>query len=164
MDASLLEIEISFRMTLDSDHFFAPPHPETSRRCFGIATFLNSVVLGALLAFSSGCAALLLTGGAAAGAGAIAYVRGELKSTETATLDKTWTATLAAMSDLELSVSTKQKDALSAKLAARGAGDKKIQVDLKRLTDKETEIRIRVGTFGDEVISRQVLDKIKKRL
>ncbi|MBI2947372.1 MAG: DUF3568 family protein [Verrucomicrobia bacterium] len=38
------------------------------------------------------------------------------------------------------------------------------QVALRRLSDQETEIRIRVGTSGDEAISRQVLDKIKKRL
>ncbi|MBM3840469.1 MAG: DUF3568 family protein [Verrucomicrobia bacterium] len=51
--------------------------------------------------------------------------------------DRTWTATQDAISDLEFKVSTQQKDALAAKLSARGAGDKKIQVDLKRLSDKE---------------------------
>ncbi|MBI4660270.1 MAG: DUF3568 family protein [Verrucomicrobia bacterium] len=125
---------------------------------------LASVTLCCGLVLLSGCAAALLTGGAAAGAGAVAYVRGELKSTEAAALEKVWTATLAAMSDLEFSVTKKEKDALSARAVARGANDKKIQVDLKRLSDRDTEVRIRVGILGDESISRQVLDKIKKRL
>ena len=125
---------------------------------------LRSFLIGLCLLLQSGCAAVLLTGGAAAGAGAVAYVRGELKSTEPAALDKAWAATLTAMSDLEFAVTTKEKDALSGRVIARGAGDKKIQVDLKSLGDRQTEIRIRVGLFGDETISRQVLGKIKNRL
>ncbi len=46
---------------------------------------------------------------------------------------------------------------------ARGAGDKKIRVKVKKQSDTVTEIRIRVGMFGDESMSRQILDRIKKR-
>ena len=125
---------------------------------------VRSFLIGLCLLLQSGCAAVLLTGGAAAGAGAVAYVRGELQSTEAADLDKVWAATLAAMSDLEFAVTAREKDALSGRVIARGAGDKKTQVDLKRLGDRQTEVRIRVGFLGDETMSRQVLDRIKKRL
>ncbi len=120
------------------------------------------LLCGALIA-ASGCAAVLV-GGAAAGAGAVAYVRGELKSVEAASLDKTWTATLAAVKDLEFAVTDRSKDGLSAKLSARGSGDRRIQVELAKSGEKMTEVRIRVGVFGNETLSRQVLEKIKSRL
>ena len=55
------------------------------------------------------------------------------------------------------------KDAFNAELTARGSGDKKIQIKLQKKTEKVTEIKIRVGLFGDESMSRQILDKIKSR-
>ena len=68
------------------------------------------------------------------------------------------------MKDLEYPVTSQAKDALSAELTARNASDKKIMVKLKKISDTTTEVRIRVGTFGDESLSRVVLEKIKKHL
>jgi hypothetical protein len=108
-----------------------------------------------------GCTALVV--GGAAGAGAVAYVRGELTAVEDVSLDQAWSAAKQAMSDLEFSVTSAEKDAFDGKLIARGASDKKIVVKLERQSDAVTEIRIRVGTFGDEAMSREILEKIKKR-
>ena len=118
-------------------------------------------LLVALAAVASGC--LLLVAGAAAGAGAgsYAYVNGELRSSEAVTLDKAWDAAQAGVKELGCNVVEKQKVALEAKLTARGPGDKKVQVKLIKQSDTVTEIRIRVGTFGDETPSRQILEKIK---
>lgn len=118
----------------------------------------------AMLAAGGGC--VLFVAGAAAGAGAAgyAYIEGVLKSTEQAPLDRAWTATLGAMKDLEFPVTKQSKDALTGHITARNASDKKIDIDLKKVSDKATEISIRVGTFGDENLSRVILDKIKKRL
>ena len=38
------------------------------------------------------------------------------------------------------------------------------EVKLKKKAEKVTEIKIRIGLFGDESMSRQILDKIKGRL
>ena len=120
--------------------------------------------LGLGLLLQTGCAGLLIAGGAAAGIGGYAYVKGELKSTESASLDQVWTATLGAMDELKYAVTTQEKDAVSAHLVARTAQDKRIDVHLKAISDDSTEIRIRVGTFGDEALSLLILDKIKKKL
>ncbi len=114
-----------------------------------------------VLALGSGCAVLLIGGGVAAGAGGVAYVEGELQSSEAVAFDKAWDATLAAMKDMDYGVTDKQKDAASAKITARGAGDKKITINLDKVSVSVTKITIRVGTFGDETLSRQILDKIK---
>lgn len=122
---------------------------------------LRSILLGLILTSNGGCVAALLVGGGA-GAGTVAYLKGELKSMEDASLDKTWKAAQKALEDVELTVTSKQKDAISAKLIAYGVNDKKTEVTLKKASGNLTEVRIRVGIFGDESLSRLILEKIRK--
>lgn len=122
------------------------------------------VSLLALVALGAGCAVVAVGAAAGAGAAGYAYVSGVLISTESAPLDRTWDATLAAMKDLQFPITSQRKDALQASLVARNAFDKKISIKLKKVSEQSTEVRIRVGTFGDETASRAILEKIKKRL
>ncbi|MBI1976255.1 MAG: DUF3568 family protein [Candidatus Omnitrophica bacterium] len=109
---------------------------------------------------SSGCAALIV--GAAAGAGSVAYFKGELKSVEKGTVDQAYQATLRAVDQLQMFIIKKQKDKTKAMISARRADDTKVTVRVRRLGDEVTEIRIRVGVLGDEGTSRQILEEIKK--
>ena len=122
------------------------------------------VLLASLLAFVSGCALFVVGAAAGAGAGGYAWINGEIKTTEGASMDQTWNATLAAMKDLEFPVTDQAKDALEANLTARNASNTNISIKLKNLSNASTEIRIRVGTFGDEALSRTILNKINSRL
>ena len=122
---------------------------------------LLAVLIAAALPFGSGCALFLIGGAAAAGAGTVAYVNGELKETEDVAYETAYNAALAAMSDLQYTVVDKSRNLLTIKIVARTIGDKRIQVMLDKQSASVTEIRIRVGTFGDESLSRQILDKIK---
>ena len=115
-----------------------------------------------VVALLSGCAAVII--GGAAGAGTYAYVKGELKATENASLDRVWNASLSALSELEFTVTTRQKDALQGRLVARTASDKRVEIDLKKLSENQTEIRVRVGTFGDEDLSKLIIQKIERGL
>jgi len=125
--------------------------------------FLWFLVLNLLICI--GCpAAVLVGGGATAGGGAVAYIKGELKTTAQVSLDRAWKATQMAMDDLEFMVTGKEKDVFDAELTASGAVDKKIKVALKKISDTRTEIKIRVGAFGDKSLSQQILETIKKRL
>ncbi len=117
-----------------------------------------------LVALVSGCVVVLVGGAAAAGVGGYAYVNGEIKSTVSGSLDKAWDATQGAMQDLEFPVVNRSKEALQAELTARNASDTKISLKLRKLSESATEIRIRVGTFGDESLSRLILEKINHRL
>jgi hypothetical protein len=113
----------------------------------------------------TGCLAAAAVGGAAAaGAGTVAYIKGELKATEEATLDKTWEATVGAADELNFLVINKLKDAVSAELEAKTADNKTVKIELKRVTENLTDISIRIGTFGDETLSRYILSKIEARL
>lgn len=119
------------------------------------------LTLWGLTPFLGGCALFLIGAGVAVGAGTVAYVGGELKTAEQVSMDRAWNASLRAMEDLEFRVTKSHKDALAGEITARRADDTKITVRLKKQTDQVTEIRIRVGTFGDETLSRLIYDKIK---
>ncbi|MEP9411642.1 MAG: DUF3568 family protein [Candidatus Brocadia sp.] len=124
---------------------------------------LYGILLGIILLSNCGCVAALLVGGGA-GAGTVAYLKGELKSTEEASIGQVWHAAQKAMKDLEFAVTSEEKDALSAKLIARGAGDTKVEINLERVSENLTTVRIRVGVFGDESLSRLILERIKKHI
>lgn len=124
---------------------------------------LSIMLIGLVFLSNCGCVAALLVGGGA-GAGTVAYLKGELKSTEEASIDRTWEAAQKAMEDLEFVVTSKEKDAFSAKLIAYRVNDKKIEINFQKASEKTTEVRIRAGVFGDESLSLMILERIRKRL
>lgn len=124
--------------------------------------FVGAIALSLAAVLAPGCAALVV--GAAAGVGTVAYVNGELDTVVEASLDDTWEATQAAIEDLEFTVTESSKDALAAEQVSRTAEDKKIQIHLNRETDSTTRIRIRVDVFGNEDLSRTILEEIKDHL
>lgn len=114
----------------------------------------------------TGCTLALVGAGAAAGAGAVAYSTGELRGNLDASLDRTWSATQRAVGQFEFKVDSTQtaKDALSARMKATTANRKDIAIRLTQVSEKVTEVRIRVDTFGDEALSRSVFEKIRSNL
>ncbi len=118
---------------------------------------LAAVVLTSLTLFT-GCAVLLV--GAAAGAGGVAYVQGELKVTESVSQEVAVRAAERALQDLKLVVIKRQQDGLSGLIEARTAGDQKVTLKTRRLADQSTAVGIRVGILGDEAKSRQILGRI----
>lgn len=110
----------------------------------------------------NGCAGVVLAGGATAAT--VAYVNGELQATENTTMDQAWLATLQAVQAMELQPVSKEKDALTARLHAKGAGDKDVYINMKTLREDQVEIRIRVNVFGDRAMSERILNEIEKRL
>jgi hypothetical protein len=125
--------------------------------------FILAVATAGLI-LCNGCALFLIGGAAAAGAGTVLYMDGQLKDTEAVSLGQAHAATLAAMHELKFFVLTDSMDAINAKITARTGDDKKVDIDLAKQSPTITDIRIRVGTFGDETMSRQILEKIKAHL
>ncbi len=97
---------------------------------------------------------------AATGAGAYYYVKGDLKRNYDAPMDQTWAATVAALEELQMSVESKQNDALTGVIKGKLADGKGFTVNLKRLGENLTEVGIRIGTFGDRTKSEAIHDKI----
>lgn len=121
--------------------------------------FLMLLFLCPLLA-AQGC----VVAAVGAGAGTVAYVRGDLEVVEREKLDAVYKATEKAISELELAVSKKTKDAMSAEIIARDSQDKKIKIKLSATAEGTTKLSIRAGLFGDETKSMLIYEQIKKNL
>jgi hypothetical protein len=119
------------------------------------------LALAGSLALTSGC---LLVAVGAAGAGAVAYVKGDLTATVAHPVDPVTRATERAIDQLQLVKVNESHDQFSAALTARTSDDKKVEIKITQNSDDTTKINIRVGTFGDESLSRAILEKIKGNL
>ena len=125
---------------------------------------LMIALMASLLALGSGCVLFVAGALVAGGVAGYSYVNGELKVTAGATVNQAYDASLSAMSDLQFTVTSKTKDALQGEIDARNSSNTAIVIKLKYMSNTATEIRIRVGTFGDKTMSDMILDKIKSHL
>jgi len=115
------------------------------------------ILLSGIAIFCQGCVAAAVGLGAA---GTVAYIRGDLESTETKNIEIVYSAALLAAEQLELRIISKSKDALSATIIAYDAEEKRIQIKLSAPSEYSTKIAIRVGTFGSETKSHRIYQRI----
>lgn len=136
---------------------------QSDRRFPAPGSVRTLVLLGlvATLPWLSGC---VVVAAGAVGAGAVAYVRGELSSSVEADLDATYAAAQRALAKLEFAKIDQRKSGLDAQLVHRTALDKRVEIQLKKVTDRLTKIEIRVGLVGDQELSLTLLDKIRSEL
>lgn len=121
-----------------------------------------ALVIAALpLVGTSGC---LAVAAGAAGAGTVAYIRGELDTSVSHPIDQVDNATNRAAAQLRFVKISEVADALTRVITLRTAEDKKIDVRLNRTSGNLTRVRIRVGIFGDETISRALMNQISADL
>ena len=102
--------------------------------------------------------------GAAAGVGTVLYVKGDLETAREESLDEVYAASIEAMEDLEFTVKEEQKDALQGKIEAEMADGKNVKIKVKTTKEGTTSLSIRVGLFGDEELSRLILEEIEGNL
>ena len=121
-------------------------------------------VLMSMSLLLQGCVLLAVGAGAAAGAGAVAYIQGELRTTYTTPLDRTWEATLGALKDLGYDVISREKTESGGEIEAKKVGEDKVKITLSISGPGTTLVSIRVGIFGNEAISRTIQGKITSKL
>lgn len=110
------------------------------------------VIAAAALAMvgASGCALCVVGAAAGAGAGTVSYVGNELRVTREVGVEGVWEAARAGMKDMEFAILLKEtrKDATGCVVQGRNAKDQKVRIEALRLSDRMTEIRVRVGFFS----------------
>jgi len=122
---------------------------------------IAGIALGVSLMLQ-GCVPLV-----AAGAGAIAYSEGSLDTTYSASLNRTWDATMGALRDSQLNITDQtdqQKDVAHGTMKARRGDNTPVTVSLDQAGPNTTTVQIRVGTFGDEEMSRALNRRMAARL
>lgn len=115
-----------------------------------------------LLATSGGCGALLLVGGA--GSSAIAFATGELRTTEDASLTQVEAACNEAIERLGYEDVEAERAADQIRYRARTVGGEPVDIRVLARGPGRTDLRIRIGVFGDETTSRLVLEEIHQSL
>jgi len=112
----------------------------------------------------SGCFLVAVGAAGVVGAGTVAYIRGELDSALSNDLRTVDTATQRAVGQLQFAFVSDRADAFTSEIIARTANDVKVEINLTKQADNLTKVQIRVGTFGDEPMSRAILDRNKANL
>lgn len=108
----------------------------------------------------SGC----LVVAAGAGAAGAAYVMGDLEATVNGTPQKVVEASKGVLEEKELRDVHGDATGVDGSASARMASDTKIEITVKRQDEKTCKLSIRVGTFGDEKLSQDLLDRIRAKL
>lgn len=126
-----------------------------------ITRAMATALLLATLLLSAGCAAILV--GGAAATGTYVYLDGQAKNTYSASLQKSYDASLAACRELTIPVTSTAKDGTSGKITGKLSGDTVI-ISMKLVGDNQTQITVRVGMFGNESASRRIHAAISRHL
>ena len=122
----------------------------------------TTIAVLVLAVHGTGCGALLLVGGA--GTSAIAFATGELRSEEEVPLAELDRACMAAIETLGYEKVIVTRDAESVRWQAETAGGEPVDIRLVEKGPDQTELRIRIGVFGNEARSRLVLEQIHQSL
>ncbi|TVP75427.1 MAG: DUF3568 family protein [Puniceicoccaceae bacterium] len=126
---------------------------------------MRSLLLALLLPFSAlfltGCIAVVAGGVAAGGT---AYVLGDLTTPVQATPEQLEQAIQKGGRDMGLQYIRGAGDETAGEYRFRNAEDRRITVKYSRKSPVFLEMSIRVGTFGDEAISRSLEEAILKHL
>ena len=94
----------------------------------------------------------------------VAWYKGKLEETVSASVPQVYRAVKAGLRDLNITVTEDQHDNLTAEVSGVLADGKKVSIDAKSVTTSTTKLSIRVGTFGDKDFSLRIRDAIKKHL
>jgi hypothetical protein len=118
------------------------------------------VFVGLMLAVC-GCSRPNLTG-----SDATVYSRGQLYALADQDLNSVYSATIAALQQLDLEVTEKARDAFYAKVIGKVADGTTITIPMEPVTDNTTNLSIKVSKFlsGNEDRARTIYEKIKQNL
>ena len=125
----------------------------------------NSMVCLALITMvvtTSGCIPLLV--GAAAGAGGVAYVRGNLEKNFEEPVDDVHKATLAALKNMDIFVTQDELNRHDAVIKGEYSDGEAVDIKINALTEKTSKVKVRIGVFGDELKSQSIMNAISSKL
>lgn len=125
-------------------------------------SYLFLPVLLTVLLACAGCVPLLI--GAAAGAGGMTYVKGVLKQNVDHDLETVHKATLKALKNLKMFISSDELNKRDAVVKAEFDDGKEAKIFLDAITEHATKISVRVGFFGDQGASQVIMSAILKEL
>lgn len=126
-----------------------------------LSVFFSAVVLSLTVLTTQGC---VLLAGAAVGAGGYAYATGYLAKNLDAHHEDVHAAAMEGLKDIGAFVVSDSIGALESKIHAESDDGRTIKIHVEALTEQASQIKIRVGTFGNEAESLRILNATTNRL
>ena len=124
-----------------------------------IRRFSKLVIFAGVMLIVCGCSKPTIIGTNAA-----VYSGGTLYAVSGKDLNSVYTATVAALAQLEIEVAEKDKDVFYAKVIGKMADDMSVTIRMEPGPENVTELRIKTSRFGDEERSRVIYKKIQQNL
>lgn len=121
-------------------------------------------ILILLLPFMFACTAAVVGGAGVGGAATYKYISGKLVVTYGYPYSEVWSATNKAVKSLRFTVISSAHDGLEGEIKCKSATGKKIKIKVKTISEKVTNVYIKVGTFGDLNFSLQIAKEIGRFL
>ena len=121
---------------------------------------LAALVAGGMLWLQSGCVGLVAVG---AGAGTMAYIRGDLEVESTKPVDQVMAAIEQTCTELNFNIDKKETKAFTGTVVA-DSDFGRVVFKAKARKPEKTQISIRVGPFGDRGASELIYEKLKPNL
>jgi hypothetical protein len=118
------------------------------------------ILASGLLILQPGCVMLGLAAAGAAGGGYVAYDRGDLEVLEPIAYDDAFNAVDITVEELGMALQLREKKPLTGVVKAKSHYGK-ITYSLENAGEKLTQIKIRVGTFGDQAAQRRIYAELK---
>ena len=101
---------------------------------------------------------------AGTGAAGAAYVMGSLDGPMPATPQRIVEASKDVLEGSDIHILSSDATSVDGTVVGRTALDRKIEITVKRVDDKESQVSIRVGTSGDKGVSQDLFDRIKAKV
>ena len=117
-----------------------------------------------LLPFILACTAAVVGGAGIGGAATYKYISGKLVVTYGYPYPEVWSATNRAIKSLKFTVISSTHDGIEGEIKCQSATGKKIKIKVKTISDKVTNVYIKVGFFGDMNFSLQIAREIGRFL
>lgn len=123
--------------------------------------FLSILILFCL----TSCApATVFVAGTVAGISGYKYYQGALSVVYQAPYEKTFKAAVKVLEDMKFNIVNKEQDIAKGSIESRRADGKPVTISVKYRSTNETDVKIRVGYFGDEGASNVIKERIAREL
>ncbi|VAX20857.1 hypothetical protein MNBD_NITROSPINAE02-1454 [hydrothermal vent metagenome] len=119
------------------------------------------IAISLLMPLLWGCQ-LLLIGGAGTAVGAYMWASSNLTRNYMQPMDKTWDASVAAVTSMGLEIISKRRDTHYGVIKARLSNDETLKIALEKWTNRETRVTIRAGKTGSKETSTRVHEEIAR--
>ena len=87
-----------------------------------------------------------------------------MKRVESTTMDKALIALEKTAKDMKFTIESQSRDASNSVIEAKDSKGTKINIALEKVTDNTVEIKIKVGSVGDEKYSYKILKTLRKNI